>query len=221
MPSNGDMDKLIFLAAEAKKEDAWRDFSQFCAYRGHGVRAVAFQKLDEFLQAATSWPFDKRLTFSRWLLGRKRQFYDVRVVIPHSLREQLIVPTVRQWCEVSADGAEPHLWLGLLRCDDPSQHLEQALKLDPSCEMARQTLTQWILRDVDYNQHELPSGYLNDPGEDLTSLHQASELTAGSKEGEWARQAQHEIADLRARAEAWIVSHPTNVIAFPGRPRAE
>jgi DNA-binding SARP family transcriptional activator len=96
MPSNEDMDKMILLAAEAKNEDAWGDFSRFCACRGQGARAAAFEKLDRFLDATGSWPFDKRLTFARWLLKRSRRFHDLRIVIPHPLRDRLIVSTLRE-----------------------------------------------------------------------------------------------------------------------------
>ena len=63
MPSNSDTDALIFLAAEASKENSWHDFSRFCELRGKGVRAAAMEKLDKFLQVAVYWPFEERLTF--------------------------------------------------------------------------------------------------------------------------------------------------------------
>jgi len=222
MPSDNDLNSLIFLAAEAKEEDSWFGFSRFCELRGQGIRAASLQQLDKFVQAACSWSFEKRRAFSQWVLLRSRKFRDDRVVLPHPLREQLIVPTLRMWCDALPSEAEPHLWLGLLRCDNPSNHLDQALKLDPSCDLARRTLTDWILSDVEYNQHELPSGYLNDPESDLEELERAAELASGSISEAWARNVHREIADLRVRAEGAMAaqSRATNVVPFPGtRPR--
>jgi hypothetical protein len=211
------MNKLLFLAAKARKEESWLDFSRFCELRGQGVRAAAMEELGKFLKANASAPFERRLTFSRWLLRRSREFQDVRVLLPHPILEQFVVPTLRQWCEACPREAEPHLWLGLLMCDIPSDHLDQALELDPSCELARQTLTNWILGHVDYNQHELPSFYINDAEDDLTALDKASELTSASKADGWVKDALREIAELRARAEDWVATHPraNKVVAFP------
>jgi hypothetical protein len=214
------MDTLIFLAAEAKAKDSWLDFSQFCALRGQGVRAAAMERLDKFLRAAVAWPLEERLAFSKWLLQRSQKFHDDRVVLPHFLRERLIVPTLRQWNEALPNEADPHLWLGLLRCDDPSHHLDKALSLDPSCEQARRALVDWILSDVEYNQHELPSFYINDPTDDLKALKRALELASDRAAEAWASSALREIGERRARAESWIASRAvgSNVVLFPGPP---
>ncbi len=222
MASADDLNALIFLAAEAKKEDSWLNFSRFCELRGQGVRAAAMEHLDKFVEAAATWSFEKRRAFSQWVLWRSRKFRDDRAVLPHPLREQIIVPTLRIWCDTLPGEAEPHLWLGVLRCDDPSNHLDQALNLDPSCELARRTLTDWILSDVDYNQHELPSFYINDPASDLKELEKASKLASGSTAEAWARNVRQEIAELRARAEDAVAAkiRASNVVPFPGtRPR--
>jgi hypothetical protein len=219
MPGNSDLDALVFLAADARKEDAWLEFSRFCERRGQGVRAVAMEHLNNFLLAAASWSLDKRLAFSKWVMWRSRKFDDDRVVLPDPLRKKLLIPTLRSWAEISPNDAEVHLWLGLLRCDDPSGHLDQALKLDPSCELARRTLTNWIIGDVEYNQHELPSFYINDPVEDLNELERASKLASDSTEEPRVRIWQQEIAELRTRAEGWVAAKGRShgVVPFPGR----
>lgn len=218
MPYDRDMDTLIFLAAEAGREEGWHDFSRFCEFRGQGVRATAMEHLNKFLCTTAQWPLEKRLAFSKWVLWRSRKFHDDRVVLPHPIRERLIVPTLRSWSEASPDEAEAHLWLGLLRCDDPSRHLDQALELDPSCELARRTLTDWIISDVEYNQHELPSFYINDPADDLGELDRASTLAAGASIESWVKIRQQEIADLRERALSWMATNDraSNVVRFSG-----
>ena len=217
MPYDSDMNTLIFLAAEAGKEEEWHDFSRFCEFRGQGVRAAAMEHLNKFLQSTARWSLEKRLAFSKWALWRSRKFQNDRVVLPHPIRERLIVPTLRSWSEASPGEAEAHLWLGLLRCDDPSRHLDQALELDPSCALARQTLTDWIISDVEYNQHELPSFYINDPASDLEELDKASELAAGVTVEAWVRIRRKAIAELRTQALSWIATNNRagNVVSFP------
>jgi hypothetical protein len=219
MPGNDDIDKLAFLAMEAKKEEAWLEFARFCELRAQGVRAAAMEHLSSFLQAAAHWSLEERLTFSKWVLWCSRKFHDDRVVLPQPLRTKLLIPTLRSWIETFPGEAEVHLWLGLLRCDDPSRHLERAIELDPSCELARLTLTNWIISDIEYNQHELPSFYINDPVEDLNDLEKASKLASGSTTEARVRLWRQEIAELRARAELWLAAkgRSNNVIPFPDR----
>jgi hypothetical protein len=212
------MDSLIFLAAEARKEELWFDFSRFCEFRGQGVRAAAMEHLNKFLQAAAPWSLEERLAFTKWVLWRSRKLQYDRVVLPHPLREKLLIPTLRSWSEASPSAAESHLWLGLLRCDDPAHHLDQALRIDPSCELARRTRIDWIISGVEYNQHELPSFYIDDPADDLEELDRASELVAGSAVEAWARIRLEEIAELRTRAISWMATknRAGNVVPFPG-----
>ena len=212
------MDTLIFLAAEARKEEEWHDFSRFCEFRGRGLRTAAMEHLNKFLQVAGGWSLEKRLAFSKWVLGRSRRFQRDRAVLPHPIRERLIVPTLRSWSEASPSEAEAHLWLGLLRCDNPSRHLDQALKLDPSCELARRTLMEWIISDVEYNQHELPSFYINDPAKDLKELDRASELAAGATAEAWITITRQEIALLRTKVLSWMATKDRagNVVSFHG-----
>ncbi len=165
-------------------------------------------RLEVFIEAASRWSFDERLAFCMWLLEESRRLFDPTLLLSQPLYTRLVVPAVREWREQSPDDARPHLWLGMLRCDDPSLHLEHALRLDPSCELARVTLTQWILGDVEYNQHELPAFYIHDPRDDLVALDRADGLASDSAEQAWVEGVRREIADLRMRAEGWLAEHP-------------
>jgi hypothetical protein len=164
-------------------------------------------QLNCFLDDASAWGFSARLAFTRWALGESRRFSDPGFLLPQPAQERLILPTVRAWLDIAPSDAEPHLWLGLLRCDDPSRHLERALELDPTCELARRTLTEWILADIEYNQHHLPNYYIHDPHDDLKALDQASTLVEGSAVDEWTTEIHREIIELRTRAEDWLRSH--------------
>ena len=208
MVFDSDMDKLAALTVRAKERPEWNSFAEFATLRSRGVRSEAMKQLKSFLDDASAWDFSARLTFTKWALEESRQFSDPGFFLPQPAHARLIVPTVRAWLDIAPSDAEPHLWLGLLRCDDPSRHLERALELDPTCEPARQTLAQWILADIDYNQHELPAFYIHDPRDDLKALDQASSLAEGSAVEEWATEIRREIIELRTRAEDWLKAHP-------------
>lgn len=164
--------------------------------------------LDQFLGQSRAWSYEGQLDFAQWVLSASRGFS-----LPHSLLAQplvahFLVPTVKEWCALQPLEADPHLWLGLLGCDDPSEHLERALALDPRCELARRTLTQWILADVDYNQHELPQLYIHDSRDDLKDLERAERLLDDSEDASWATTTRAEIETSRAKADEWLRSHP-------------
>jgi len=160
--------------------------------------------LKVFLDDTVAWNFIERLKFTKWLLSRSIGVSDPRVLIPHPLLSRMIVPTLREWQASMPEASEPHLWLGLLRCDDPRQHIQRALELDPSNQMARCTLIDWILGDVEYSQHHFPEFYIGDPEADLAILARAQHLT-GLVEGQARKQVfLQEITELRENAKAWI-----------------
>lgn len=197
--SNGsDLDWLAALAREASEHPEWREYSAFADSRSRGLRTEAFQHLSRFIRAANDWRFEERLGFSRWLLGKGGRFGDLGIASPQPLHANLLGPTI----------AEAHLWLGLLRCDDPSEHLAHALVLDPNCEQARQVLVEWIVGDIEYNQHELPSFYIHDPRDDLVELDRAADLLAGASASDETNRQKLEIIELRRHAEGWLEAHP-------------
>jgi hypothetical protein len=207
--SNGsDLDWLSALAREASEHPAWREFSAFADSRSRGLRTEAFRHLSHFIRAATDWEFEERLRFCRWLLGKAGVFGELGIASPQPLHTNLLVPTIRQWLEREPKIAEAHLWLGLLRCDDPSEHLAHALVLDPGCEQARRVLVEWIIGDIEYNQHELPSFYIHDPRDDLVELDRAADLLTGASASDETNRQELEIAELRRHAEAWLAMHP-------------
>lgn len=206
--SGWDLDWLAALAGEANEHPEWREYSAFADSRSRGLRTEALQHLSRFIRAASDWKFEERLRFSRWLLGKGGRFGDLGIASPQPLHVNLLIPTIRQWSEREPTIAEAYLWLGLLRCDDPSEHLAHALVLDPNCEQARQVLVEWIISDVEYNQHELPSVYIHDPRDDLVHLDRAADLLAGVSASDETSRQRLEITDLRRHAEGWLAAHP-------------
>jgi hypothetical protein len=208
MPSNEDLDRLSGLAEKLQARPEWRVYAEFAAYRGRGLRDEALRSLDRFIAAAICWPFDEKLEFCLSVLRQTEEYSLRELAFPSPLRAAILVPSLTEWLGREPNNAEAHLWLGLLRCDDPSKHLVAALEFDPSCERARRTLVEWLTGDVEYNQHELPAFYIHDPREDLTVLDQADALVAGGSRDAWTVQLAEEIAELRRLALDWLKIHP-------------
>jgi hypothetical protein len=208
MPTNRDMDALVRLAKDVRLRPEWTAFAEFCELRGHGRRTESLQRLGVFLTDAASWPFDARLDFVKYILEKSDSVVDRSILLPQTICERLLVPTLRQWAASAPYDALPHLWLGLLRCDVPAAHLEHALELNPSCYVARKTLTEWILGEVEYNQHELPAFYIHDPRHDLEKLDRADVLVSPMASDAWVAKVKQEIAELREQAKSWLAAHP-------------
>ncbi len=208
MPTNHDLDELGRIATRVRVQPDWNLFAEYCEFRGKGERQKAFASLESFLTQAASWTYSARLNFTRATLGLSARFDHNEILLPQPLIRNLVVPTLREWREHEPSTAEASLWLGLLRCDNPTDHLTEALVLDPNCEEARRTLTDWILSDIEYNQHELPAFYIHDPRIDLAALDRAIELASGSRSIEWRTMIQQEADELRLNALRWLAAHP-------------
>ncbi len=202
------MDKLVVLALEANARPEWHEFALYCELRGRGIRSGAFDSLGRFIEQAVTWTFDARLQFARWALEYSNLFYDRGVLLPTPVRTSLLMPTLMEWSANSPREAQAHLWLGLLGCDDPRHHLTCALEFDPTCEAARQTLANWILGDIEYNQHHLPDFYILDPRGDLSTLIQVERLIEDSSSESWAETTRKEVLRLRMNVDSWLAAHP-------------
>jgi len=118
------------------------------------------------------------------------------------------MPTLFDWRAAEPANAEPHFWLGMYGIDPhgdaPAFHLEGAVRLDPGHVLARVVLAILAIKAIDYNQHELPSGYLGEPGDDLVLLKNASEkLREGVDIGVRAF-LEEDISRLESDAMSWI-----------------
>jgi hypothetical protein len=70
---------------------------------------------------------------------------------------------------------------------------------------ALRAATGWlILNAVDHAQHELPSGYLGDPVDDLSSLREAEALVDQAVDQGVRNSLEPHLSELREAAEDWI-----------------
>jgi hypothetical protein len=88
--------------------------------------------------------------------------------------------------------------------DNPRPDLRKAIRLDPAHGAARAALALLFINAVDYDQHELPSGYVGEPTDDLLALVEADAFLTEFVDPPVRADLKAKISNLRAAAEDWI-----------------
>jgi hypothetical protein len=211
-------DIMTSLSAEIANEPSWRLYADHCEARANNLPDRSAAVAEQFIEAAQRWSFEERKRFGLWLmnstgrvmerLGRSK--YESRattggpgIFAPHIVVVAILLPTLVEWRSAEPSNPEPHFWLALY---DHNEHarLREALRLDPAYGPARAALAESTVRYVQYNQHELPAGYLGHPDDDLIALAEAQVLTAESVEPPVRARLKEQILLLRTAAEDWI-----------------
>lgn len=142
----------------------WNEYNCYCKLLEQGLRKKAQAHLTNFISKLSSQTFSERKRFVSWIYQQCFDSVAVGLFMPHSLLKKLIEPTLLEWTEIEPENSEPHRWLGT------TDHLRKAIALNPDDEMACVRLIVITLNRAGYSVHELPSGYLGDPEEDLAAL---------------------------------------------------
>ncbi len=191
-------DLLKEVAAEAAEHPHWNDFANYCFHSERGLRRDAFTYLSNFIREMERLPFQERRRFVSWLLTKTYGCKDQVLLIAHPLKLRIIEPTLLEWTVIEPECSEPHRWLGGV------EHLQTALALDSEDRIARRKLIVAILSDVSFSTHELPSGYIGSPQEDLLALTEAEALVNNSPDAEDRTLFAKEIAGERALIESYL-----------------
>jgi hypothetical protein len=163
-------ENLRRFASLARAIPEWSDYATFCEKYEQGLRREAFGRLEHFIEYLEKSPFSERRKFVSWLLPRVDGVEGKHMLVPHPLSNRIIQPTLCEWIVAEPESAEPHLWLG------DYDNLKRALALKPDDDVIRRKLVARILNRVDWATHELPTGYIGEPSEDLTALDEAERL---------------------------------------------
>lgn len=175
MPSPGEIDALAAAGAAAAAEPHWRDYADYCDLRARGLRSAALQRLDRFLDAADSWPLARRFAFAHWV-AKAADHHLPSPLLPDPLLRRLLRPTASE--QATHDPADAVAQLLLAVFGDPAgvspvDRYRAAVTLGPADPTIARIFARAVLEWADYAQHELPHGYLGDPGEDAELLEQA------------------------------------------------
>ncbi|MDB5103170.1 MAG: hypothetical protein JWP91_859 [Fibrobacteres bacterium] len=142
-------------------------YMEYCDFRGQGLRKEAFKALNGFLGQATLWDFNERKEFVDWILWVHNGLPDVTDLLPDPMYQKLIEPTLLEWQVKEPGTSAAFRWSGGV------DNLRKALKIDENDDIAKIKFAKAILNHSNYSIHELPSGYLGDPHEDLSDVAEA------------------------------------------------
>jgi hypothetical protein len=209
---------MTSVAAEIANEPSWRLYADYCEARANNLPDRSAVVAEQFVEVAQRWSFEEQKRFGLWLmnstgrvmerLGRSK--YESRataggpaIFAPRIVVVAILLPTLVEWRRREPSNPEPHFWLALY---DHNEHasLREALRLDPAYGPARAALAESTVRCVQYNQHELPAGYLGNPADDLIALGEAQVLAAESVEPPVRARLKEQILLLRTAAEDWV-----------------
>lgn len=160
-------------AAAGAKADGWLKFADYCSDQERGLRSSAFASLAQFIDGLQHASNSERIRFVSWILEFAHERSGRHLLIPHPLEKQIVEPCLHEWVMTEPENATPHRWIG------SRDHLERALELDPSDQIARKKLIIGLLSWIDYATHELPRGYLGSVTEDLQTLDTIESLLPG------------------------------------------
>jgi hypothetical protein len=172
MPSPASLDALVETRRAAGVEPRWRHYAEYCRLRALGLRREALQALDTFVADAANWSLAERVAFAKWV-GRAADHESNSLCLPHPLIHGLLAPAVAEQAELDPADAEAQLLLAIW--GDPSggwpvDRYLAAIGLDPANAMISRIFVRAVLEWTGYAQHELPHGYLGDPGADAELL---------------------------------------------------
>lgn len=172
------MDHLAELSVSIAHKPAWSRLAAYLDLRSKGLRPQALKALEEFIDEASRWRLDERLSLVRWLEANDDRSSGV---MPFPLIRNLLAPTISEWLEAEPQDADASCFYAIYVAGSdsklvPADFLNKALKIDPNHQKALNTKLKWLIDYVYYAQHELPALYLGSPESDLEALREAIPL---------------------------------------------
>lgn len=149
---------FFLTIAESNHKTEWKTFVTYCKKREKGLRNKAFTELETFLIQTNEWTITQKIDFIYYLFPIIESCdIDYQVVIPHPLDKQLIQPTLKKWCEYEKLNSNPFRWYG--KYFDSEKHLEKAVNLNPSDDLARIAILGLWLPKIRFSIPILPNGF--------------------------------------------------------------
>ncbi len=163
----------------AAMQPDWAGYAEYCRLRASGLRARALAALDIFIAEAMDWPLTKRVAFAKWVASAA-DHDPPSALLPDPMVRRLLIPALAG----APDDPEALALLGLFGDPHggPLERYLAALEQSPGDPVAGKLFVRAVLRWVGYAQHELPHGYLGDPGEDIALIERAASLLPAGAE---------------------------------------
>lgn len=187
MPSPEDLNEVLHLARRLS-EPSWSAYVDFLELRGKGLRQPALNRLKTFIAQAQTWSFAERWNFASTVLGSVQNSQWLRIALPEPLVKNVLRPVLKEALTHFPTDPRPAFWLGYenifvweaARGDHQQlDWMREAIHRDAEFQPARELFVSLLLRGISWAQHELPSGYLGQPLEDLEALQEGKHVLSG------------------------------------------
>ncbi len=202
---------LQTVGNSALKNRDWSDYANYCFNREKGLRKEAFKHLDEFLRSAINWSLNKKIDFVKFLFPFFENVQDADYgPFPQPLSDKLIKPALIAWCETEKFDSNPFRWFGKYYRSE--EHLFRALEINPSDDLARQTILNWWTYDIYYSVHHLPERYIGEPLDDIKLgekiKDQIQQLSQSELRKQWMKELEEDLELVRNYIDWKISGHP-------------
>ena len=142
MIAKGQNKALLTVGNEALKNADWADYAKYCFDREKGLRKEAFKHLDKFLKSTEAWNLEKKIDFVKFLFPFFENLEEADYgPFPQPLSDKLVKPTLTTWCDKEQIDNNPFRWFGKYYRSE--EHLFKALEINPTDDLARQTILSW------------------------------------------------------------------------------
>lgn len=162
MISNSQDNALNIVAQAVESNPQWERYGKYCLLRVKGIRKQAFQMMNTFLAEAKQWSNEDKKAFVQFLMPLCEDVSDADYgPFPQPIRDQLIKPTLENWCTVETVDSNPFRWYG--KYFQEENYLFKALVVNPKDDKARREIVSRILYKIDFATHHLPDYYIGEP----------------------------------------------------------
>jgi len=192
---------LIAVADSIADQQQWFLFARYCRLREQGLRPQALQAITELIADAAGWSDKARRQFADWIYSTSLRNPEVHQLIPTTLNQRLLVPTLQLWAASEPSNATPERWLGFASADH--QHFSNALSLDSTDDVSRYRLVSRDLADVDHQCHHLPQYFIGEIDSAITTLDRAKALAADFSNPDIASTLEEDFIELYGQVRDW------------------
>lgn len=192
---------LIAIAESIVDQHQWFLFAKYCRLRENGLRPQALQAITELIAEAADWSDNARRKFADWIYSTNLRNPEVHQLIPTTLNQQLLVPTLQEWAAAESSNAIPERWLGFATGEH--QHFSNALLLDVTDDISRYRLVSRDLSDVDHQCHHLPDYFIGEIDTAIMTLDRAKAMAANFSNPGIAPKLEEEFKELYAKVRDW------------------
>lgn len=203
---------LLTVGNAARENPDWTGYANYCFDREKGLRKEAFKHLDQFLKSTENWTEEAKIKFVEFLFQLIETVEEADYgPFPQPLSDKLVKPTLTAWCNNEKTDNRPFRWYG--KSYRSEEHLLKALEIDPTDDLARQTLLGRWTYNIYFSVHHLPEGYIGDSNEDLQLgekiKEQISKLTTEELRKTWTNDLEEDLELVRNYIE-WKKSGQPN-----------